>query len=95
MSSGFSAFAQMEHSGWSDAARASHYVSLFAAASDQTIGNLLDAVDARPGPSVLDLCCGQGNVAEALVQRGCRLIGVELSPAMLAFPQQTTAEAVG
>jgi hypothetical protein len=33
----------MERNGWSDAARASGYVELFASASDQAIDSLLDA----------------------------------------------------
>ena len=50
-----------------DPARASGYVKLFASASDQLIPGLLDAVDAKANLKVLDLCCGQGNAAEALV----------------------------
>src|SRR5262245_59243743 len=78
----------MERSGWSDAARASGYVDLFAAASDQAIQPLLDAVGAGPGLRALDLCCGQGNVCEALIGRGCDVVGVDFSPAMLAFARK-------
>jgi SAM-dependent methyltransferase len=81
----FSAFAEMERSAWSEAARASNYVDLFAAASDQAIESLLDAVGLRPGLRVLDLCCGQGNVSTALSARGCEVVGVDFSPAMLAL----------
>jgi SAM-dependent methyltransferase len=98
MVSDFAAFADMERSGWSDAARASGYVDLFAAASDQTIQRLLDAVGAKPGLRALDLCCGQGNVSAALIGRGCDVVGVDFSPAMLAFarlraPSATFVEA--
>jgi len=89
----FAAFAAMERSGWSEAARASSYVSLFAAASDQAIQHLLDAVGARSGLRVLDLCCGQGNVSAALISRGCEVIGVDFSPAMLTLARKRAPSA--
>src|SRR5262249_1003410 len=69
-----------------------------AAASDQTIQRLLDAVGAKPGLRALDLCCGQGNVSAALIGRGCDAVGVDFSPAMLVFarlraPSATFVEA--
>jgi SAM-dependent methyltransferase len=78
----------MERRSWSDATRASGYVNLFAAAPDQAIENLLDAAGARRDLKALDLCCGQGNVSEALLNRGCRVIGLDFSPAMLALARQ-------
>jgi SAM-dependent methyltransferase len=86
--SNFSAFEDMERSGWSDATRARGYVELFASASDQTIGSLLDAVESGPGLKALDLCCGQGNVSAALLDRGCEVVGIDFSRAMLAFARQ-------
>ena len=55
--SNYAAFGIMERNGWSDPARASGYVKLFASASDQLIPGLLDAVDAKANLKVLDLCC--------------------------------------
>jgi SAM-dependent methyltransferase len=81
----FKAFRDLEREGWSDPGRASRYVALFASASDQAIGSLLDAVNAKPGLKALDLCCGQGNVSEALVGHDCDVVGIDFSPAMLAF----------
>ena len=81
----FKPFRDLEREGWSDPRRASRYVGLFASASDQAIGSLLDAVNAKPKLKALDLCCGQGNVSEALIRRGCDVIGIDFSPAMLAF----------
>ena len=81
----FPAFAEMERSGWSDATRASGYVQLFASAPDQAIESLLDAAGADRGLKALDLCCGQGNVSEAMLSRGCQVVGVDFSPAMLAW----------
>jgi SAM-dependent methyltransferase len=91
--SDFTAFGNMERSGWSDAKRASSYIEMFAPASDQAIENLLDAAGAKPNLKALDLCCGQGNVSEALISRGCQVVGVDFSPAMLAFARQRTPRA--
>jgi len=79
----FAAFAEAERSGWADPERASGYVDLFAAAADGLIEPLLHAAGVKPGLRVLDLCCGQGNVAEVLVTRDCQVTGLDFSPAML------------
>jgi|SRR6516162_428560 len=84
----FSAFAEMERRSWSDATRASGYVQLFASAPDQAIPSLLDAAGASRDLKALDLCCGQGNASETLLNRGCHVVGVDFSPAMLAFARQ-------
>lgn len=86
--SGYEAFGKAELEGWSDPDRASGYVSLFAQASDQAIGPLLDAAEVRAGHRVLDLCCGQGNVSQVLAERGCDVTGADFSPAMLAIARQ-------
>lgn len=91
--SDFTAFGEMERKGWFDVARASDYVALFAPASDQAIDPLLDAVGAEPGCKALDLCCGQGNASRALIGRGCRVVGVDFSPAMLALARAQVPEA--
>jgi trans-aconitate methyltransferase len=91
--SDFTAFANMERSGWSDAARASGYVKLFASASDQAIDSLLDAVGAKSSLEALDLCCGQGNVSEALIGRGCQVVGVDFSPVMLSLARERVPNA--
>ena len=83
--SDFSAFAELERRSWSEATRASSYVELFAAAPDQAIDHLLEAAGARRDLKVLDLCCGQGNVSEALLNRGCRVVGVDFAPHTRAF----------
>jgi ubiquinone/menaquinone biosynthesis C-methylase UbiE len=87
----FSAFGSLERNSWSDPARAYGYVELFASASDQAIESLLDTVGARPKLNALDLCCGQGNVSEGLIRRGCEVIGIDFSPAMLAFARRRRA----
>ena len=89
----YSAFATMERAGWSDAERTRAYVGLFAAATQQAIASLLDAAAAAPGLKALDLCCGQGNVTEALIGRGCRVVGVDFSSSMLALARERVAAA--
>lgn len=91
--SDYSAFGMMERDGWSDPARASGYVKLFASASDQSIPSLLAAVGAKANLKALDLCCGQGNVAEVLTDRGCQVVGIDFSPAMLALARQRVPSA--
>jgi SAM-dependent methyltransferase len=91
--SDFTAFARMERSGWSDPARAEAYVGFFASASEQAIGNLLDAAAAESGLKALDLCCGQGNVSEALIGRGCRVVGADFSSVMLSFARERVPNA--
>jgi SAM-dependent methyltransferase len=90
----FSAFGDLERGSWSDPARAAGYVALFASAPDQAIESLLDAVAARPGLDALDLCCGHGNVSAALVRRGCKVVGIDFSSAMLAFARGRTPNAI-
>jgi SAM-dependent methyltransferase len=92
--SDFKAFQDLERQSWSDHRRASGYVELFASASDQAIGSLLGAVNAKPKLKALDLCCGQGNVSEALARSGCDVTGVDFSPAMLAFANTRVPNAV-
>src|SRR5271169_6643491 len=94
MVSDLSAFGDMERSGWSNASRASGYVELFASASDQAIGSLLDATGAHSGLKTLDLCCGQGNVSEGLLRRGCEVVGIDFSPAMLAYARKRAPTAI-
>ncbi len=81
----FKEFQQAELEGWGNPDRAAGYVGLFAQAADQAIGPLLDAARADKGIKILDLCCGQGNVAEALVARDCGVVGADFSPAMIAI----------
>ena len=81
-------FAAAEKSGWSEDARAEAYVDLFAPASDQLIPSLVGAVGPVRGRRVLDLCCGHGNGAEALVAEGASVTGLDFSPAMLAHARR-------
>lgn len=46
-------------------------------------GCMLDQLGLRPGDRVLDLGCGQGRVSLALLEAGCRVTGLDVSPASL------------
>ncbi|MEZ5811289.1 MAG: methyltransferase domain-containing protein [Rhizobiaceae bacterium] len=89
----FEDFAAAEKTGWSQDARADAYVNLFAPVSDQLIPHLVSAVDAGTGKAVLDLCCGHGNAAEALVEAGSTVTGLDFSPAMLALARKRVPQA--
>ena len=43
--------------------------------------------------ALLDLCCGTGTLTWMLAERGHELIGVDVSPEMLALASGKTAEA--
>ena len=81
--SDFERFAEAERSGWSDPELASAYADLFAKASDQVVPAMVGASGAAPGSRVLDLCCGHGNVTEALAATGAEVTGLDFSAAML------------
>jgi demethylmenaquinone methyltransferase/2-methoxy-6-polyprenyl-1,4-benzoquinol methylase len=44
---------------------------------------VLELAAAKPGQRALDLCCGTGDIALALAQRGAETIGLDFSPQML------------
>jgi SAM-dependent methyltransferase len=78
----FEGFAELERRGWTNEEIAAGYVDLFSPASDLTIPALISGIPS--GARVLDLCCGQGNVTEALLQAGLNTVGADFSPTMLA-----------
>jgi SAM-dependent methyltransferase len=92
--SDFAAFGDAERGSWTDPARASGYIELFRPVSNHTTQCMLDVADLKPGSRVLDLCCGQGNVSEALIGRGCRVTGIDFSPAMLEFARTRAPSAI-
>jgi SAM-dependent methyltransferase len=89
----FKEFQQAEIEGWGNPDRAAGYVALFAQAADQAIEPLLKAAGVTKGKKVLDLCCGQGNVAKALAARGCETVGADFSPAMIAIARERVPQA--
>lgn len=49
--------------------------------------------DLPAGASILDLCCGTGQLAHLLTARGFRVVGVDGSEEMLAFARQNAPQA--
>lgn len=47
-------------------------------------GGVLEWLEAKPGESILDLGCGDGQLTLRLVAAGAGVVGVDLSPEMLA-----------
>lgn len=46
-----------------------------------------------PGAHLLDLCCGSGQVARLLLERGFQVTGVDISPGMIGFARQNAPQA--
>lgn len=82
----YAEFAEMERRGWSDPALASGYIDFFSATTGMTIADI--AAELAPGMRVLDLCCGQGDVARALLERGHEVVGADFSATMLAIARK-------
>jgi demethylmenaquinone methyltransferase/2-methoxy-6-polyprenyl-1,4-benzoquinol methylase len=49
---------------------------------------LIKMAAVQPGDRALDVCCGTGDIAFALRQRGAQVTALDFSPAMLAVAQQ-------
>jgi putative AdoMet-dependent methyltransferase len=50
----------------------------------RALTTIWELVDATPGTTVLDLGVGTGNLARRFVESGCRVLGADFSPEMLA-----------
>lgn len=86
-------FAALEKREWADAGVAQSYARVFAEAADMVVPHLVEAVGARSGTKVLDLCCGHGNVTAGLVRAGAQATGLDFSPAMLDMARAAVPEA--
>jgi SAM-dependent methyltransferase len=72
-----------------------HWISNPDYLSERTPGEVAfiwDVMGLAPGSRVLDLCCGQGRHAVPLAQRGCDVVGVDLSEELLAVARDTAQE---
>jgi len=85
-------FADRERVGWSDESIVGAYVSRFGPITDEAGRVLADRV-AKPGQSVLDLCCGQGNLTAVISSSGAAVTGLDFSPTMLAIAAGTAPDA--
>lgn len=77
-----SAFRDFEQAGWEDVAL--QYHDAFAGLTAQSIGPLLNAVEAGKGIRLLDVASGPGYVAATAAERGAEAVGVDFSTAMVA-----------
>lgn len=75
------AFKAFEQAGWENIP--TQYHDSFGSLTVQSIGPLLDAVEARNDVRLLDVATGPGYVAAAAAQRGARVVGVDFAAAML------------
>lgn len=82
----YEGFAELETKGWSDDTISSGYVTMFSEASDMAIPSIVSQVGSNS--RVLDLCCGQGNVTEALAKAGHTVTGVDFSAKMLLHARE-------
>ena len=54
---------------------------------------ILEELALEPGADVLEIGCGWGGLAERILQRGCAVTGVTLSPSQLAYASRRLTEA--
>ena len=72
-----------------------HWISNPDYLSERTPGEvefIWDVMALAPGSRVLDLCCGQGRHAVPLAERGCDVVGVDLSEELLAVARGRAEE---
>jgi SAM-dependent methyltransferase len=86
-------FAELERAGWSEAAIASSYAADFAKAARYSVPVMMDAAQVVKGAALLDLCCGHGILAEAAVERGAKVTGLDFSPVMLELARERVPDA--
>ncbi len=79
----FSKFGEAELKGWSEPETAAAYADGFASAAVQCVPDIVQASGAGNESKTLDVCCGQGIVAQGLSATGASVIGLDFSPAML------------
>ena len=53
----------------------------------------LKAITKKENPSVLDIGCAVGLDAYALLQEGCKVLGIDISPEMIVFAKQNAPNA--
>ncbi len=83
-------FWTFEHTAWERSARAYH--NFWTRLTNQTIEPLLSAVQSSDTTRLLDVATGAGNVAQAAVGKGARVVGVDFSTAMLAQARKQNPE---
>ena len=84
-------FKAFELSGWNS--NIAGYETAFGPVARQTVPSMLDAAEIRSGMDVLDVCCGPGVLAAAVVERGGRAVGLDFSPAAVSLAQTQVPQA--
>lgn len=74
-------FKELEHQGWAEKAR--FYDDHFAGVTRQAIEPLLAGLGDVSGRRLIDICCGTGDLAEAAVQSGAQVTGVDFAEPMI------------
>ena len=87
----FAEFGRIEEAGWTEPDTASAYADGFAETADQYVPAMVAAVGAGSGKAALDICCGQGIVADGLKNAGATVSGLDFSPAFLALARERVA----
>jgi len=64
---------------------AGSYYDAFSAVTDRAIEPLLKATHAGNGTRLLDVATGPGTLAAKAAERGARVIGIDIAPAMIAL----------
>jgi SAM-dependent methyltransferase len=59
----------------------------YAKAFGSAVVGLMNAVKAKPGFAI-DLACGAGDLAEVLCEQGYSVLGIDCSPAMIAYAER-------
>ena len=80
-SAGPRSFKQFESEGWHR--QAPNYDDRAGRMTTEAVTSLLDAVGARAGLRLLDVCCGPGYLAAEAAARGLSAVGVDIAPAMV------------
>jgi ubiquinone/menaquinone biosynthesis C-methylase UbiE len=78
-------FSLFERAGWQRVGSA--YKDSFGLVTHQSVNPLLEAVQARAGQRLLDVCCGPGFVTVEAARRGSLATGIDVTPAMYAQTQ--------
>jgi len=68
--------------------KATAYQQSFALLCAHTAPMVLDALDIRPGSTLLDVGCGSGTVTEQATARGATVTAVDAEPSMAALTQR-------
>ena len=69
---------------WTDAVRGGAIASRRLVTDAAVVAAVMQAADGRAAPRVLDVGCGEGWLARALAERGCAVVGTDVSAALVA-----------